>query len=81
MNRHILEWYKDLPEPYRSQAIENYSSNFWNSQANSITQAIHNGFKWSRSPQGLTYWQTVFVKLGNGTLTLLPSYNKYLKNA
>lgn len=79
MNRHILEWYKDLPEPYRSQAIENYDPGFYRTQTDHLASAIQDGFEWRRSIQGHDYWSLVFMKIR--TNTLLPSYNKYLKNA
>lgn len=75
-----LEWYKELPEPYRSQAIENHGPNFFGGKyAISIYEAIHSGFEWKHTPQGHEYWRVVLEKIR--TNTLIPSYNKYLKHA
>lgn len=75
-----LEWYKELPEPYRSQAIENHDPDFLgDNDAISLYEAIINGFDWKNTPQGFAYWKDVCFKVD--TKTLIPSYNKYLKHA
>lgn len=50
----ILEWYEQLPEPIRSQAIENYDSYF--KYAKSLYESIVFGFKCSKTEQGRDYW-------------------------
>jgi hypothetical protein len=54
----ILEWYEDLPEPIRSQAIENYNPNWrlFRPFTKSATNALRFGFNKSVTPQGKEYW-------------------------
>lgn len=60
--RPILEWYEQLPEPIRSQAIENYDPDFSklvDEMASSSVNAIWWGFDWEETEekgQGLDYW-------------------------
>lgn len=64
--RPVLEWYEDLPEPYRSQAIENYDGNveFAGSQENAIAY----GFLWKKTPQGqgFDYWFNISIRARRG---------------
>lgn len=60
----IKEWLNELPEPYRSQAIENTvdcdhtdKTNFYNYEAESPREAIEIGFVWSYTDQGQMYWE------------------------
>jgi hypothetical protein len=57
----ILEWYEELPEPIRSQAIANYDPIYRdnNSEANSLRNAIIDGFSWGRSTEGFDYWNDI----------------------
>jgi hypothetical protein len=69
----ILEWYEELPEPIRSQAIANYDPSFYNEeQVSSISYAIYLGFNWWGTPksEGLDYWVGIGRKADNGV------YNK-----
>jgi cobalamin biosynthesis Mg chelatase CobN len=50
----ILEWYEELPEPIRSQAIANYD--YENSVAITLSGAIATGFNWGTTPEGFDYW-------------------------
>ncbi len=53
----ILTWFEDLPEPYRSQAIENYNSEYLGKSAcDNLHQALYWGFNWSGTEQGGWYW-------------------------
>ena len=60
----ILEWYKDLPEPYRSQAIENYDGKIEFSK--SQVDAISNGFVWRTTPQGYLHWSRIIIRARRG---------------
>lgn len=50
----ILEWYQELPEPYRTQAIENCDKN---AEVKSMWEAISGGFFWESTEQGWKYWK------------------------
>lgn len=74
----ILEGLALLPEPYRSQAIENYDPvyiSLWPDYASvsDSLEALNNAFSWSRSPQGDNYWRTFYDN------PIVP-YAKYLKS-
>lgn len=66
----ILEWYEDLPEPYRSQAIENYNPEYVNKSHfifnNPIAQSLFYGFVWADTKQGYQYWNSVTDKAISG---------------
>ena len=63
----ILEWYEELPEPIRSQAIANYDPKFCNSlRVESQSVAIARGFNWDKSPQGFDYWNNIDSKALRG---------------
>jgi len=63
-----VEWFNELPEPYRTQALENarggacahsnrYSeSDTFVSMASAITSTMH----WSNTPQGHEYWNELY---------------------
>lgn len=60
MEKPIKEWYNELPEPYRSQAIENENPNYEdypiNGTATCQGEAVIRGFSWGSSKQGSDYW-------------------------
>lgn len=62
--RPILEWYEQLPEPYRSQAIENYAGEI--EVAKSLKDAICYGFLWRKTPQGHWYWYGISIRAKRG---------------
>jgi hypothetical protein len=64
----ILEWYKDLPEPIRSQAIANYDPNYCNhdEEAYSLSKAFLDGFSWGGSNEGFIYWDDIDDKAEAG---------------
>lgn len=55
----IKDWFEELPEPYRSEAINNIRK----SEANSLSDALDIGFDWGRTKQGYEYWYKLFEKL------------------
>ena len=61
----ILEWYEQLREPYRSQAIENYDDE-GTVLAQSMSEAIGGGFLWLLTEQGLEYWKDVSDRAARG---------------
>ena len=64
----ILEWYEELPEPIRSQAIANYDPSYRNmsEEVKSLSEAFIDGFSWGRSNEGFTYWNDIDDKAENG---------------
>lgn len=64
----ILEWYEDLPEPIRSQAIENYNPNYApkNTDVENLHDAIDLGFWWMSSPEGDKYWHDISTRAEAG---------------
>ena len=60
----ILEWFEELLEPYRSQAIEN-TKKFYEGkrldllEKESLISAIVSGFRWEKTIQGVKYWINV----------------------
>ena len=59
----IREWFETLPEPYRTQAIENSLTGNLNAPAENMFIALSCGFKYRRSPQGFDYWKDFQDKL------------------
>ena len=60
----ILEWYEQLPEPIRSQAIANCSSYY--RERDCLHRAIGAGMIWCRTPEGFQYWSDVYDKAERG---------------
>ena len=58
MEKKITEWFEDLIEPIRSQAIENYYGD--THYAKSLIGAINLGFFWIYTPQGQVYWEEIY---------------------
>lgn len=57
----IKEWLSELPEPYRTQALDNYDSNFYPyNTARFLSDALMYAFDWKLSPQGFEYWGLLF---------------------
>lgn len=72
---HPCWWFQQLPEPYRSQAIENFDEEFSPSKVDSILDAISCSFIWSKTPQGRVYWDDFHASrciLGNTTKPAAP---------
>lgn len=63
-----VEWFNELPEPYRTQALENvrsgvcaHSSRYSESEMFvSMAQAITSTMHWSATPQGHEYWNELY---------------------
>jgi len=53
-NKTALEWFKQLPEPYRTQAIQN--SQGLNTEYESPFDALRRNFNWASTPQGGIHW-------------------------
>jgi len=65
VSKPILEWFEELPEPYRSQAIEN-TKKFYEGkrldllEKESLIKAILAGFVWDTTEQGHGYWSKLY---------------------
>lgn len=55
----IKQWLEELPEPYRTQALENLKSDKYDS----IEKALLNAFDWWNSPEGWNYWSEFYMEL------------------
>lgn len=63
----IEEWFNELEEPYRTQAIENarnlnIDKDRLEDLADSMSDAIMIAFIWCHSPEGHEYWSDLFGK-------------------
>jgi len=65
MSKTALEWFSELPEPYKSQAIQNLKeqsdfseviSNRSGATFDYMSDAITGVMQWSVTPQGHEYW-------------------------
>lgn len=52
----IREWLEELPEPYRSEALENMTEGGGYKMKESLKAAIGDAFIWQSTPQGYHYW-------------------------
>ena len=82
MNTYI-EHFATLKQPYRDQAILNYvnrrlkvNGSDFSQTTFSLSSAIMNGFSWSHSPEGESYWQQVFENPAKHVSKPLPEPEK-----
>ena len=70
MSKSAKEWFKHLPEPYRTQAIEN--SRRLDAEHESLADALLNQFWWKDTPegQGYNYWDSIHQRAINGEFDL-----------
>ena len=60
------QYYMQLPEPYRMQAINNAErDDMLGNEIKSLAAALC-AFPWETTPQGHAYWQEVFMKAKAG---------------
>lgn len=70
MKKTALEWFNELPEPYKSQAIENATNYSHSDDVDSeitlsmqhyfMSEAITSSIHWSITPQGHQYWNDLY---------------------
>lgn len=53
----VQQWFELLPEPHRSQALENTLPGNKLAKVNSLDMAFGCGFTFRHSKQGLDYWR------------------------
>ena len=63
MTKTIREWFDELPEPQRSQAIENCDVEDLDLLVDSLLNACLGAFNWKKSPQGHGYWDSIYEEL------------------
>lgn len=61
----IREWLEELPEPYRTQAIENTEDELLLERVESLKKAVKCAFIWNKSPQGHEYWSELHETLND----------------
>ena len=67
------QYYMQLPEPYRMQAINNAEKNdMLGNEIKSLAAALC-AFTWETTPQGHAYWQVVFMKAEAGEFSEIPT--------
>lgn len=61
----ISEWFNELPEPYKTQAnnMTDLPKLDFNSEVNSLMDALNKGFIWTISPEGFHYWEELYNNL------------------
>ena len=66
MSKSAKEWFKQLPEPYRTQAIEN--SDRLDAVYQSLAGALIRNFNWQDTPEGQGYhhWNDIRERAING---------------
>ena len=57
----VKEWIQELPEPYRTEALEN--CNDPNKEVQSLSSALFYAFRWSETKQGACYWREIHGKI------------------
>lgn len=63
----IKHWLETLPEPYRTEAFEEYARQpLSHSYQESLYDALWFGFVWSSSKQGHDYWQDIANRADQG---------------
>lgn len=59
----IREWLKELPEPYKTQAINNSTEERLNKVEPDLLHALVFAFNLSDAPEGTHYWRELFQDL------------------
>ena len=55
----ISNWYKELPEPERTEALNIVTYATSQVKVKSLYEALSGGFVWFESPQGRHYWEAI----------------------
>ena len=64
----IREWFNELPDPYRTQAINNADSILLDNKSVgkncvSLLDALEKAFIWENSPEDFQYWVNLYKVL------------------
>lgn len=63
------QWFDELPEPYRTQALVNCDSNEY---CDTLADALFDSFAWGQTTQGMRYWQELHDMIVSGLPLPLP---------
>lgn len=77
--RTIQEWFNLFPEPYKTQALNNYhtQSRNRNTPYSKPWDAVDHGFSWSITPEKDNYWYDFYLGLESGRIKLnIPNSGK-----
>jgi len=66
----IREHLETLPEPWRTQALENTPKEKQAEDSPSLVHSLFNAFAWSESPQGEDPWHAIWMQAKQGPVTL-----------
>ena len=61
----LQQWFEEIPEPYRTQAIANIPDKRKTQTYHSLADAVVMGFLWVDSPQGDEYWDEFWKSLNS----------------
>ena len=75
MTKTIKEWLSELPEPYRTKAIENCKASE-RVRPSSLKEALCGAFSWLDTPQGYDYWAEVYKRAEAGEFDRKPTTMK-----
>lgn len=71
----VRKWAEHLPEPIRSQFLENvveYNKNFLAREKTDLASCIGGGFAWVHTPQGWDYWDNIYDQARSGRFDIPP---------
>jgi hypothetical protein len=55
----IKQWFNELPEPQRTQALKNTHKNTLRKKESNMSSALLSSFNWSGTEEGLDYWDNL----------------------
>lgn len=67
MEKTIKYWLTRLPEPHKTQALENAKGNL-TQKKESQHEALWGGFVWASTPEGHEYWSYLANRIRNENL-------------
>ncbi len=56
----MLEWLNELPEPYKTKAINNTHKRLQQMQILNMKHAIGSAFMWANTDERYDYWKQIF---------------------
>ena len=66
MEKTIKEWLETLPEPIRTEALENAYNSAIGYLRHSLSSALSDAFWWADSIQGSDYWEDIYDRAEAG---------------